>query len=537
LKGIKALVVDDNPTSREIFQEMVESFSSEVTLAASGEEGLAEIAKSIGSRPYDLVIMDWKMSGIDGIRASERIKRDFRLTRVPVIILVTAYGRGEIMQQAESAGLDGFLIKPVSPSVMFDTIMQAFGKDAPGALRPVPEKEQVAQALKDLGGARVLLVEDNEINQQVAMEILAGAGLDVSNANNDQEAVVAVQANRYDAVLMDVQMPVMDGYTATRKIRSDPRFKDLPIIAMTAHAMAGDQEKSIGAGMNHHVTKPIDPAQLFAALARWISLRRATLPEEPVFAGASETVAADSELDAVALRPAEHKVQEPGTEHEERKMRNQEREGEQPFPDSLPGFELAEGLRRLQGNIGLYRKLLLSFAAGYAQTTDEIRKVLDAGDHDQAHHLVHSIEGVAGNLAAGELQAAAAQLEKLVKHADKDTPPSPESLIGALAAFHEHLETALRGARSLAPAAGASDPAPPVELEGSLPPELAKEAAKRLSGAAEMGDVSGLATIAEEFLGRAGEFAPFKMKIVQLADDFEFDGILELADDLDRMAG
>ncbi len=138
------LVVDDNPTSREIFQEMLESFSFDVTLAASGEEGLEEIEKSIGDRTYDLVVMDWKMPGIDGIEASRRIKHDPRLTRVPAIILVTAYGREEIMWQAETAGLDGFLIKPVSPSVMFDTIIQALAKDAPKELRPVDSKGQAS---------------------------------------------------------------------------------------------------------------------------------------------------------------------------------------------------------------------------------------------------------------------------------------------------------------------------------------------------------------------------------------------------------
>ncbi len=280
LRGIRALVVDDNLTAREIFREMLESFSFEVTLAASGEEGLAEITKSLDGRPYDLVIMDWKMPGMDGIKASQRIKQDSRLTRVPAIILVTAYGREEIMQQAEAAGLDGFLIKPVSPSVMFDTIMQAFGKDAPRESRLGVDKDQAAVALKGLAGARVLVVEDNEINQQVAMEILAGAGLDVSLANNGQEGVNAVLANRYDAVLMDVQMPVMDGYTATRHIRRDPRFKDLPIIAMTAHAMTGDEEKSMAAGMNDHVTKPIDPAQLLATLAKWIAPRELSPAED-----------------------------------------------------------------------------------------------------------------------------------------------------------------------------------------------------------------------------------------------------------------
>ena len=219
LRGLKTLVVDDNSTSREILQGMLESFSFEVSLAASGEEGLTEFEKSVSGRGYDLVVMDWKMSGIDGIETARRIKHLPGLSRRPRIILVTAYGREEIMRQAEKIGLDGFLVKPVSPSVMFDTIMQAFGKEAPRQLRADGEKKIEAAASEKLAGASVLLVEDNEINQQVAMEILSGAGLKVMVANNGQEALDLVRANAFDAVLMDVQMPVMDGYTATREIQ------------------------------------------------------------------------------------------------------------------------------------------------------------------------------------------------------------------------------------------------------------------------------------------------------------------------------
>ena len=281
LRGIKALVVDDNSTSREIFQEMLESFSFEVTLAASGEEGLEEIEKSIGGRPYDLVIMDWKMPGMDGIKASQRIKQDSRLTRVPAIILVTAYGREEVMRQAEAAGLDGFLIKPVSPSVMFDTIMQALGQRRPEGV--AAGRQEGTGGPNAEGPRRRPGAAGGRQRDQPA----GGDGDPCRRGPRScrwpttaRKRVDAVQANRFDAVLMDVQMPVMDGYTATRTIRRDPRFKDLPIIAMTAHAMTGDQEKSIAAGMNDHVTKPIDPAQLFATLARWIGVRRTPLEQK-----------------------------------------------------------------------------------------------------------------------------------------------------------------------------------------------------------------------------------------------------------------
>ena len=219
LRGMPVLVVDDNATSRSILQEMLESFSFEVSLAASGKEGIAELENANEGKPFELVIMDWKMPGMDGIEASKRIKNHKGLSKIPPIILVTAYGREEVMQQAEQVGLDGFLIKPISPSMLFDAIMQAFGEAVPETSRVVRSHEQEAEALKHIQGARVLLVEDNEINQQVAREILEGAGLIVALATNGQEAVDAVKETNYDAVLMDVQMPVMDGYAATRRIR------------------------------------------------------------------------------------------------------------------------------------------------------------------------------------------------------------------------------------------------------------------------------------------------------------------------------
>jgi CheY-like chemotaxis protein len=226
LRGMKVLVVDDNATSRKILKDMLESFTFEVTVAASGPEGITEIENAPEDQPFELVVMDWKMPEMDGIEASRRIKSHPELSKIPAIILVTAYGREEVMQQAEQVGLDGFLLKPVSPSVLFDACMQAFGEALPEKSRVSSREQKEAEVLKHIQGAHVLLVEDNEINQQVAREILEGAGLNVSLANNGQEAIDAIQKNEYDAVLMDVQMPVMDGYTATRKIREwDKRQK------------------------------------------------------------------------------------------------------------------------------------------------------------------------------------------------------------------------------------------------------------------------------------------------------------------------
>jgi CheY-like chemotaxis protein len=481
---------------------MLESFSFEVSVAASGEEGITELEAANKDKPFELVIIDWKMPGMDGIEASKRIKNHTGLSKIPAIVLVTAYGREEVMQQADQLGLEGFLLKPVNPSMLFDTIIQAFGEAVPETSRVAQRHEQKAEALEHIQGATVLLVEDNEINQQVAREILEGAGLNVTLANDGQEAVNAVKESNYDAVLMDVQMPVMDGYTATREIRKDKHFKDLPIIAMTAHAMAGDEDRSLQAGMNGHVTKPIDPDQLFSTLQKWIkpSEKRVQVqqPEVPVDQSESDkTVLAEEEL-----------------------------------PEYLPGFDLADGLKRLQENKRLYRKLLLSFATDYNAVANEIRQALDAGDFDQVHSLVHNLKGLAGNLAATELQAAAMTMEKLVKGIDKKAP-SPEQLNLRFSEIENALNQALESAQSLSVSAEENVCKLSDEELVDIPAELAQDIAKRILAAAEMGDVTTLNAIAEEIKDQSDLCIPLSKQIIQMAEDFDLDGIQKLADALD----
>jgi CheY-like chemotaxis protein len=420
--------------------------------------------------------------------------------------------------------------------------------------RQAQRKEQEVQGLKNIHGARVLLVEDNEINQQVAKEILEGAGLNVSLADNGQEAVDAVKKTDFDAVIMDVQMPVLDGYQATRRIRkweggigksevgmrkaetgirrqktgdrrqaadgrghiidaSDqqpetsgqkPATRDqrpVPIIAMTAHAMAGDEEKSLQAGMNGHVTKPIDPDQLFATLQKWIKPKAGSKE-------AMQKVSVDKS-DVVQMAPKEDLL-----------------------PETLPGFDLAAGLQRLLGNKALYRKLLLDFGSKYTAVADEIRKALDAENLEQTHSLVHNIKGLAGNLAATDLQAAAVEMEKLVKGTSPKSA-SDKALTRKFAALEKALNNALKTVQSLGPPDEEKIIERSEDVIAGIPPELAKEAARRIKAAAEMGDVTELTSIAEELKNRSASCQPLSKLILQLAEDFDFDGILLLAAELD----
>jgi CheY-like chemotaxis protein len=386
--------------------------------------------------------------------------------------------------------------------MLFDTIIQAFGEAVPETSRVAQRHEQEAEALEHIRGANVLLVEDNEINQQVAREILEGAGLKVTLANDGQEAVNAVKENEYDAVLMDVQMPVMDGYTATREIRKDERFTELPIIAMTAHAMAGDEDKSLESGMNGHVTKPIDPDQLFATLQKWIQ---------------------PSEKRAQVQQP-----EAPAESPESKKAVPEEDE----LPESLPGFDLPAGLERLRGNKRLYRKLLLDFGAKYTEVAGEIHKALDSKDLKQAHSLIHNLKGLAGNLAAIDLQAASVNLEKLVTGVGKKSTPAKE-----LKLKFSELENALNQALESVRSIGASAEEKVCKLSdeeiAAIPPEFAHDIAKRIRDAAEMGDVTTLNAIAEEIRARSDSCIPLCKQIIQMAEDFDLDGIQKLADKLD----
>ena len=425
LRGVKVLVVDDNATSRQIFQEMLESFGFEVAQAASGPEGLAELEKASPGPPYELVVMDWKMPGMDGLEASRLIKNHPRLGKIPAIIMVTNYGREEIMHQAGSVGLDGLLVKPVSPSVLFDAIMQVFGQEE--ADRPLTAQQATdaeARARAALTGARVLLVEDNDINRQVAGEILASVGVSVSMAANGQEAVDAVVAGDFDAVLMDVQMPVMDGYEATRRLRRKPRFQALPIIAMTAHAMAGDREKSLAAGMNDHVTKPIDPEALFRTLEHHVAKPEArTAAAPPVTAP-------------------------PGVA--------------QPLPP-LDGIDTAQGVKRLLGNQTVYVNILRKFGEDFKAAAETLQNMAAAGSEPDAAILAHTVKGAAGNLGAEELQAAAAALEAWFKEGGRGLPEAPyqnfKTALARVMAALKNLPPAGEPAAKASPEAAAPLPA------------------------------------------------------------------------------
>lgn len=387
LRGLRVLIVDDNRTAREILVAAVGSFQMEAISAGSGQEALEMIAAA--NPPFDMILLDWKMPGLNGLETAKRIKRDLKLDKTPIVCMISAYGREDLIQQAEKNFLDAFLHKPVNQSFLFDTIMELFGRGSHTISQgQALSSDDECKPAPHLAGASVLLVEDNEINREVAGEWIKTAQMRLRIAENGLRALEELSPEAGplpDVVLMDIQMPELDGLETTRRLRSDPRYADLPIIAMTAHALKGDRERCIEAGMNDYVTKPIDPRQLFAALARWVEDKtRAEIPS---------TATSDPVHLAAPAPPETGSI----------------------LPDHLPGILLQDGLFRANNNTELYRKLLRSFLRDFKDTARQINERITSNDPDGAKLLAHSVKGVAGNIGAGTLSKAAAAVEQTLK--------------------------------------------------------------------------------------------------------------------------
>ena len=405
VRGLKVLVVDDHPIAQETLKEYVETWWPDVAVAASGIEALAALAMAAQEKPYDLVLLDWRMPDMNGLEVAVQIREHPQVYSVPAVIMVTAFSQEEIMDQAKEAGVKGLLVKPVSPSALFDAVVRALGIKRTEVPRVAAQAE--SSAVKALRGAHILVAEDNETNQEVARGILEMVGIVVQIANNGREAVAALRTNRFDAVLMDVQMPEMDGYEATRAIRAAEKdYRTIPVIAMTAHAMTGDREKSMEAGMNDHITKPIDPEQLYATLARWIEQGGCPVPPD--------TVQSTRRQDSI------------------------------PFP-VLPGIAVETGLARMGGDRELYLRILHSFGAHQAGAARATRDALATGDTQTASRLSHTLKGLAGSIGAERLQDAAGALESALNQGELAV------LDALLAQVAERLDEVLDAIARLAP--------------------------------------------------------------------------------------
>ena len=416
--GMPILVVDDNASAREIFHSMLGALRFDVATACDAADAIRQLEEAYAcGRPYRLVIMDWMMPGMDGVQAVHAIRGDQRIGETPLFVMVTAYSRDELLERLGDTPVDGVLVKPVTPSTLLDSILGGFGRNVVAPSRKQALQAEYQEARKALQGAYLLLVEDNLVNQEMGREILGRAGIRVDVANNGAEALAMLAQHAYDGVLMDCQMPVMDGFEATRQLRRQPAHARLPVLAMTANTMAGDMERCLAAGMNDHIAKPIDVPQLFVTLHRWVRVGQPAPEAAPLAAG------------------------------------------DDPALPAIAGLHLEAALQRLDGNTGLLRKLLGDFCEAHGEDVAGIRQALQAGEQETAVRIAHTLKGLAGNIGADALARQAAELEGQLRHPREGAiaSPSTRALEGALQGLRERIAAALG---TLAPATRAPSGAP-----------------------------------------------------------------------------
>ncbi len=374
-RGERVLVVDDNPISRGVLSDMLRDLGCRPATASSGAEALEKIRLCRHDDPYTLILLDWKMPGMDGMECARRIRSLPEREKLPQMLMVSAFGLEEYRKQGEALGFTDYLAKPVDRLELGRALTKAYGKDVPGGPDAPAAPETPAEA--PAAGTRVLLVEDNESNQEVGAALLSGLGLDVTLAANGLEAVKACEEQRFALVFMDIEMPVMDGLKAAGLIRDIPGRSglELPIVAMTAHALPEDRARSLEAGMNDYLSKPIDPAELAAMLRKWI-------------------------------RPG-------GT--------GQGADGENVIilPQSLPGIDMKEALGHVGGKTAALARHLQRFAEEYRAWPDQFYSSVLAGRFEDAALKAHTLRGLAATLGAAELADHAFEVETLCGDSDE----------------------------------------------------------------------------------------------------------------------
>jgi CheY-like chemotaxis protein/HPt (histidine-containing phosphotransfer) domain-containing protein len=405
--NLHVLIVDDDPGVRTLLSRTLGSWSMHVDTAESGQAALAAMNEAAArGAAFDLVLMDWQMPNMDGIEATRRLRTDAESGRVPIIIMVTSYAREDVLSSAAAVGIEAVLLKPVDPSLLLEAITTAFGQNASHQ----QETRMPAAPSEDLAGVRLLVAEDNDINQEIVGAFLSRAGAEATFVENGRLAVdtALAEPGRFDAVLMDVQMPELDGLQATREIRQRLSAHELPIIAMTAHAMEEERRRCLDAGMNDHVSKPLDPAVLIATLRKWVSVRPTVAAAAPAARPQPSATGADAA-----------------------------REG-----DESGAFNVPAALDRLGGDEELLRALIQHFCDEFAHAGTDLDGFIARGEHHDAERLAHNLAGVAGQLEASDVATTARALELALRAGELDGVP----------ALAERVRSALAGAFAAAAA-------------------------------------------------------------------------------------
>lgn len=414
LTHIQTLIVDDNEHAREILSELLTSMSISPVAVSSGMDALRALKeRQERGAPFELVFMDWNMPDLDGIETARRIRHELPAELQPRIVIVTAYTKDEAQRQGEMAGIGAasILTKPVSSSDLFNMLMNLFMVDTPEVRPTIKRLQEESETSCSLSGIRVLLTEDNEINQQIAVELMESKEVLVTVASNGQEALDRLADSRqreepFDIIFMDLQMPVMDGYEASRRIRAMREWDEVPLIAMTAHAMVEERERCLALGMNDHISKPIDPDRLYRTIHRWCPGKREHLKPTAQVAHVASPV-----------------------------------QGLQ----SVTSLDMKNGLLRVAGNEKLYTRLLLQMMDEQIDIVTRINNALEQGDRELAVRHAHTLKGTSANLGAVLTSDIASRLElALAKMASME---EVEMLLGELGAhlnvFFEQLASAL----------------------------------------------------------------------------------------------
>lgn len=378
IKGKKILVCDDNDTYRKVIKYTLESFNFDVKIVKTGQEVIDELANNNSEKPYDLVLLDYNMPELDGIQTTKLIKSNNQITNTPIIVMVSAFSKEDVLAEEENIGVDAFLIKPLNHSTLFNSIINLVDKG-----KIIEENNSTisyGHLTKSLNDKRILLVEDNEINQLVAIDLLESNGVIVDVANNGKQALEIISENGvyvYDAILMDLQMPIMDSFSTTINIRNEYTEEEIIIIAMTADAMSGVYKKCIEVGMQDYITKPIDPETVFKVLNKWLNK-------------------------SIVNRQIDKK--EVNSNSDIPKFKN---------------INTEDSLKRLGGNTNLYKKLLVKYYNNYKDINEEKIINLRKEDHVEFKRFFHSLKGVSGMLGANKIFKLVRELEEYIESKDE----------------------------------------------------------------------------------------------------------------------
>ncbi|WP_161984401.1 response regulator [Mariprofundus erugo] len=442
IHGLRVLVVDDNDASRRALSHAFAGFGTHVSEAASGLQAIELIERADQETPFDLVLMDWKMPRMDGVKTTRIIQNNSDIRHQPKIMMLTSFGEEQLQSYMHHSNikLDGMVAKPVSPGTLLDATLSALGHEVVAPVRSGPGQGDYQKSVKHLQGAHLLLAEDNIINQELALDLLIQHGISVEAVNNGAEVLDRLEHDTYDGILMDCQMPVMDGYEATRRIRQQARFMDLPIIAMTANALSEDREKVLAAGMNDHIAKPVHLTRMFNTMAQWIS------PSRSVSDRGSHVLPPSSRDEAIHL-------------------------------PTLAGVDTARGLSITMNNVAMYRRLLIRFRDSEQHFAQQFRDAAFDADPGTQRRLAHSLKGAAGNLGIKGVQQAASALEQ----ACVDKPDEVDQCLNQVMAELLPVLESLNGLK-IEPVAGQADHLPDMDPAAVEP--LLQELQRQISNCA-----------------------------------------------------